>query len=61
MLAAREQRSSGGIVASEFPQWLAARTAKGQFAGYDPDADFAELERRVASGRRFPLSEEVRA
>ena len=61
VLAAREQRSSGGIVASEFPQWLAARTAKGQFAGYDPDADFAELERRVASGRRFPLSEEVRA
>jgi ribonuclease HI len=61
VLAAREQRSSGGIVASEFPQWLAARTAKGQFPGYDPDADFAELERRVASGRRFPLSEEVRA
>ena len=61
VLAAREQRSSGGIVASEFPRWLAARTAKGQFPGYDPDADFAELERRVASGRRFPLSEEVRA
>ena len=61
VLAAREQRASGGAVESEFPAWLAARQAKGQYPGYDPDADFAELERRIATGRRFPLSEEVRA
>jgi ribonuclease HI len=61
VLAAREQRSSGGAIESDFPRWLATRQAKGQFAGYDPDADFTELERRVASGRRFPLSDEVRA
>jgi ribonuclease HI len=61
VLAAREQRSSAGAVESGFLDWLAPRQAKGQFAGYDPDADFAALEQKVASGRRFPLAEEVRA
>lgn len=61
VLAAREQRSSGGAVESGFPEWLATRQAKGMFPGYDPDTDFAELERRIATGRRFPLSDEVRA
>ena len=59
--AAREQIASDGAAESGFPYWLAARRKKGQFDGYDPDADFAELERRIASGRAFPLAEEVGA
>jgi len=37
--AAADQRSSGGLVTSEFPSWLEAARAKGKFASYDPDAD----------------------
>ena len=53
--AAREQRSSDGAVDSEFNRWLAAEQEKGLYTGYDPDAGFAKLEQRVASGERFPL------
>lgn len=59
--AAREQTASDGAVESEFLEWLAERQAKRKFAGYDPDAAFTELETRMASGRRFPHREEVRA
>lgn len=59
--AAREQVASGGALASTFEQWLAERQARKKFAGYDPDEDFATLERRLASGRRFPLAEEMSA
>jgi ribonuclease HI len=48
--AAREQTSSGGIVASGFGEWLDAKRAKGLYLEYDPDAAFIELESRVASG-----------
>jgi len=54
--AAREQRTSAGAVPSGFDDWLAARQAKGMFSGYDPDAAFAELERRLAADERFPLA-----
>jgi ribonuclease HI len=56
--AAREQKTSDGIVESGFDAWLAERQAEGRFAGYDPDAAFAELERRIAAGESFPLAEE---
>ena len=55
--AATDQVTSQGAVASEFPPWLAARQAKGQFAGYDPDAAFTALERRLAAGEHFPLAD----
>lgn len=51
--AATEQVTSEGAVASGFGDWLDAR--KGQFPGYDPDAAFAALERRLAAGEEFPL------
>jgi ribonuclease HI len=53
--AAREQRSTEGAVDSGFAEWLAIEQEKGLYAGYDPDAGFAELENRVASGECFPL------
>lgn len=59
--AAREQRSSDGAVESGFLGWLAARQERGKFPGYDPDAEFAALEQRLATGRPFPLAEEARA
>jgi ribonuclease HI len=57
--AAREAKSSPGLVDSEFLPWLEAKQAKGKFAGYDPDQAFAALERRVAEGESFPLAEKV--
>lgn len=54
--AATEQVTSHGAVDSEFPAWLAARQARGQYAGYDPDATFASLERRLAAGERLPVA-----
>lgn len=55
--AARQQQTSHGLVESRFGEWLAARQAKGLFPGYDPDAAFEALERRLASGERVGLSE----
>ncbi|MCA9761615.1 MAG: ribonuclease HI [Gemmatimonadetes bacterium] len=55
--AATEQVTSQGIVASEFAPWLAARQARGQFAGYDPDLAFDRLADRLAAGERFALAE----
>ncbi|MBI4499884.1 MAG: ribonuclease HI [Gemmatimonadetes bacterium] len=43
MKAATEQITSDGAVPSGFDEWLARRVTKGQFVGYDPDADFAAL------------------
>jgi ribonuclease HI len=57
--AAREQKSSKGTIESAFVEWLATRQAKGQYAGYDPDAEFERLERRVAAGESFALAEGV--
>lgn len=53
--AAREQKSSGGAVESNFLEWLAARQAAGRYAGYDPDRDFEELARRISAGDEIPL------
>jgi ribonuclease HI len=55
--AATEQVTSAGIVASEFPAWLAEKQLKGKFSGYDPDAAFAPFETRLAIGERIPLAE----
>jgi ribonuclease HI len=44
MKAAEKQITSAGAVPSEFDQWLARKIARGQFIGFDPDADFASLE-----------------
>ena len=53
--AATEQITSEGIVATTFDTWLAAQRAKGRYQDYDPDAAFAGLEGRVASGEPLPL------
>lgn len=55
--AAREQKSSAGIVESGFPAWLAAKRAKGLYLEYDPDAEFVKLERRLAAGELFPIAD----
>lgn len=54
--AAREQKTSDGAVESGFMEWLAARQARGKYAGYDPEREFDVLARRVAAGEEFPLS-----
>ncbi len=58
VLAAREQRTSEGIVESGFDEWLKTKRAKGLYLAYDPDAAFAELEERLLSDDDpFALSE----
>ena len=47
--AASEGVGSGGLEPSGLLEWLAARQARGQYAGYDPDADYDRLA-RVAEG-----------
>jgi ribonuclease HI len=56
--AAERQQTSVGAVESGFGAWLDARQARGLFDGYDPDAAFAALERRLAAGERFPVADE---
>jgi len=48
--AAKEQLMSEGAVPSGFPDWLAAMRGKDLFPGYDPDADFAQLESSLRGG-----------
>jgi ribonuclease HI len=55
--AAREQKTSPGAIESGFLKWLEARQAKGRYPGYDPDAEFERLERRIAAGESFALAE----
>jgi ribonuclease HI len=55
--AARELKTSPGIVESGFDEWLEAKQVRGLFQGYDADAEFERLERRVADGELFPLAE----
>jgi ribonuclease HI len=57
VLAAKEQRTSEGIVESGFDAWLESKRAKGLYLAYDPDAVFAELEERLLSDDPFALSE----
>lgn len=53
--AARAQETSAGIVASGFGAWLDRKRAMGQYTEYDPDATFAELDKKLEHGERFPL------
>jgi ribonuclease HI len=55
--AAREQKTSEGMVESGFEAWLAERQAKGLYSGYAADETFAALEQRLAAGESFPLAE----
>jgi ribonuclease HI len=57
MKAATEQITSRGAVESGFPTWLEIHQKRGQFAGYDPNADFERLERRIAAGDSVQLAE----
>jgi ribonuclease HI len=57
VLAAREQRTSEGIVESGFDRWLEEKRGKGLYLEYDPDADFAALEARIRAGEAFPLAD----
>jgi ribonuclease HI len=56
--AAREQKTSDGVVPSEYLAWLADAQVKGNFSGYDPDAAFADWEVRIASGERIAIREQ---
>jgi ribonuclease HI len=56
--AAERQETSAGTVESKFPQWLAAKQSRGLFAGYDPDAAFTQIERRLADGAVFAVAED---
>src|SRR6266404_1246849 len=58
VLAAKEQRTSDGIVESGFGDWLESKRARGTYLEYDPDIAFTVLEERLASGRAFALAEE---
>lgn len=55
--AAREQRTSARAVESDFPDWLVKKQGRGLFVGYDPDAAFEQLERRLLAGESFPLAD----
>jgi ribonuclease HI len=55
--AARERKSSPGAVESGLGEWLARKQARGLFVGYDPDAAFESLERRLVAGESFPLAD----
>jgi ribonuclease HI len=55
--AAREQKTSEGMVESGFESWLETRQAKGLYADYAPDQAFLVLEERLAAGESFPLAE----
>jgi ribonuclease HI len=57
VLAAKEQRTSEGIVESGFDAWLEVKRVKGLYLAYDPDAAFSELEERLLSDDPFALSE----
>jgi ribonuclease HI len=55
--AARQQKTSEGMVESGFDTWLTAKQTKGLYADYAPDEAFRLLEQRLAAGESFPLAE----
>jgi ribonuclease HI len=55
VLAARQQTASEGIAESGFAAWLQAQRGKGQYASYDVDAAFQQLEAKVAAGTPIPI------
>jgi ribonuclease HI len=58
MSAAREKKTSSGAVESGFAEWLTRKRARGMFEGYDPDAAFERIERRMAAGESFALADD---
>ena len=58
VLAARQQVTSDGAVASGFEAWLEAKRGRKLYLDYDPDRAFAALEERLAAGETFLLREE---
>ncbi len=57
--AATEQLSSPGLVPSGFDAWLDRHRAAGRYLAYDPDAEFQQLEARLAAGERFPRTDQA--
>ena len=55
--AAERQETSAGAIDSGFARRLVTKQSRGLFSGYDPDAAFAELERRLAAGELLPVAE----
>jgi ribonuclease HI len=53
--AATDRVTSLGAVESGFPAWLAQKQGRGLYGGYDADATFLALERRIKDGEAFPL------
>ncbi len=47
--AADGQMASVGLEPSAFGEWLALQRSSGKFSNYDPDRDFADLERQHAA------------
>jgi ribonuclease HI len=56
--AAKERKTTAGAVESGFPEWLEGKRARGLFGGYDPDAAFEQIERRLAAGESFALADD---
>jgi ribonuclease HI len=56
--AAERQETSAGTVESKFLEWLETKRSRGLFAGYDPDAAFTQIERRLADGAVFAVAED---
>jgi ribonuclease HI len=55
--AARDQKTSAGAVESKFLEWLSTKQAKKKFLGYNPDAEYESLERRLAANEELPLAD----
>ena len=55
VLAATEQRTSNGAVASGFAEWFVNKQEAGKYLTYDPDESFAALERYLQAGKPIPL------
>ncbi|HEU5171779.1 MAG TPA: ribonuclease H [Gemmatimonadales bacterium] len=53
--AAERGATSPGLVPSGFDAWLATRRKRGRLEGYDPDAAFDALARRLASAEPVPI------
>jgi ribonuclease HI len=58
--AATEQKTSNGTEPSGLLAWLAKKQERGLYDAYDPDANFADVERLVDTGDPIPIAEAVR-
>ena len=56
--AAREHKTSDAAVESGFAEWLDGKRSRGLYEGYDPDAAFERIERRLAAGESFALADD---